>query len=615
MQRDNAAVIERHRYLEVLHEFTMRQASMKSVDDICWNIAKTAIGELGFVDCVVYLMNEAHSELVQRAAHGNKNPGEREILDPITIPVGEGIVGSVGETGVLERVEDTRYDERYILDDSFRCSELAVPILREGKVIGVLDSEHPEPHFFSDEDVKLFTTIAALASTRIDTALALERLEKQAEELIDARREAEAASKAKSRFLASISHDMRTPLTAILGYSKLAEEGASSQKQMAAWQRAIVANAEYMADMVGNVLDLTVLESGQVTLSSDVIVLADWVANLGSLLNPRILQKGLSFRSSMARDVPRQILCDKAKLTELTMNLLTNAVKYTVSGRVEFFMGLSRLDGRAALNLTVNDTGIGMSPDDLKVIFEPFTRVHDHEDFINVEGTGLGLSIVELYVDALGGSITVNSVPGEGTCFDVMIPIRPAKEGEGAATESELTQEPKGVAIKPTAVLKDLRILLCEDSETVATLVTLILERDGALVIHAENGESGMKHFSDSKQRFDVVITDIQMPIMDGYALAGALRAEGWSKPIIALTAFATDQDADNCLSAGCSHYITKPIDVGRLHLRWRAAWAIRSLSRCTLHPSSKAVPPLPLWLLPLGSTRFQSKRAFGYLG
>jgi two-component system sensor kinase len=226
-------------------------------------------------------------------------------------------------------------------------------------------------------------------------------------------------------------------------------------------------------------------------------------------------------------------------------------------------MGLSRLDDRAALNLTVNDTGIGMSPDDLKVIFEPFTRVHDHEDFINVEGTGLGLSIVELYVDALGGSITVNSVPGEGTCFDVMIPIRPAKEGEGAATESELTQEPKGVAIKPTAVLKDLRILLCEDSETVATLVTLILERDGALVIHAENGESGMKHFSDSKQRFDVVITDIQMPIMDGYALAGALRAEGWSKPIIALTAFATDQDADNCLSAGCSHYRTKPIDVG----------------------------------------------------
>ena len=123
-QRDNAAGIQRHRYLEVLHEFTMRQASLRSVDDICWNIAKTAIGELGFVDCVVYLMNETRSHLVQRAAHGDKNPIEREILDPIVIPVGEGIVGSVAATGKLEWVNDTRVDRRYILDDSFRCAEL-----------------------------------------------------------------------------------------------------------------------------------------------------------------------------------------------------------------------------------------------------------------------------------------------------------------------------------------------------------------------------------------------------------------------------------------------------------------------------------------------------------
>ena len=177
-------------------------------------------------------------------------------------------------------------------------------------------------------------------------------------------------------------------------------------------------------------------------------------------------------------------------------------------------------------------------------------------------------------MDAPGGSITVDSVLGEGTCLDVLIPILPAEDGEGSTTESKLAQEPKGVAVKPTAVLKDRRILLCEDSETVATLVKLILEQDGALVIHAENGDSGMKQFSDSKEHFDVVITDIQMPVMDGYALASALRAEGWSKPIIALTAFATDKDADNCLSAGCSHYITKPIDMATF-----ASQVARSLS------------------------------------
>ena len=145
-QRDTA-IIQRHRYLEVLHDFTMRQASLRSVDDICWNIAKTAIGELGFVDCVVYLMDETRSHLIQRAAHGDKNPEEREILDPITIPVGEGIVGSVAETGKLEWVNDTRVDQRYILDDSFRCAELAVPILLEGEVIGGLIQSTPKRTF------------------------------------------------------------------------------------------------------------------------------------------------------------------------------------------------------------------------------------------------------------------------------------------------------------------------------------------------------------------------------------------------------------------------------------------------------------------------------------
>ena len=155
--------IERHRYLEVLHQFTMSQASLTSVDDICWNITRTAIGDLGFVDCVVYLINDEGDTLIQRAAHGEKNPSEREILDPIEIPLGSGIVGAVAKTGELQLVNDTRSDPRYILDDDFRCSELAVPILHEGRVVGVLDSEHPEANFYSDEDVKLFTTIAALA--------------------------------------------------------------------------------------------------------------------------------------------------------------------------------------------------------------------------------------------------------------------------------------------------------------------------------------------------------------------------------------------------------------------------------------------------------------------
>ena len=568
-QRDTA-IIQRHRYLEVLHEFTMRQASLRSVDDICWNIAKTAIGELGFVDCVVYLMDETRSHLIQRAAHGDKNPVEREILDPITIPVGEGIVGSVAATGKLEWINDTRVDQRYILDDSFRCAELAVPILLEGEVIGVLDSEHPDAHFFSDEDVKLFTTIASLASTRIHTALALERLEQQAEELIQARRDAEIASEAKSRFLASISHDMRTPLTAILGYSKLLEEGRGSQEEISSWHQAIVANSEYMANMVGNVLDLTALESGQLHVSSDRIEVKRWASDLEFLVSQRAAKKGLTFFSIIDEDAPAEIYSDRAKLTELAMNLLTNAVKYTFTGSIELKISGTHIEGAPGIALCVCDTGIGIDSDVKDLIFDPFIRVHDTERFPHIEGTGLGLSIVRQFVEALKGAISVDSVQGQGTSISVVIPnLSENSQGDAALdTNTSTTAEVPSCEVSESRGLEGVSILFCEDSNTVATLVTLVLEREGAIVTHAENGKKGIDIFSKSGEDFDLVITDIQMPVLDGFGVAEALRDAGWVKPIIALTAFATENDADKCFASGCSHYITKPIDVATFSAR-----------------------------------------------
>ena len=569
-QSYNATGIQRHRYLEVLHEFTMRQASLRLVDDICWNIAKTAIGELGFVDCVVYLVDETRSNLVQRAAHGDKNPEEREILDPIVIPVGEGIVGSVAATGKLEWVNDTRVDKRYILDDSFRCAELAVPILLEGEVIGVLDSEHPEAHFFSDEDVKLFTTIASLASTRIHTALALERLEQQAEELIQARRDAETASEAKSRFLASISHDMRTPLTAILGYSKLLEEGSGSQEEISSWQRAIVANSEYMANMVGNVLDLTALESGQLHISSDRIEVKSWASDLESLVSQRAAKKGLAFSCVVDGDARTEIFTDRAKLTELVMNLLTNAVKYTFTGSIELRISGTHIEGAPGIELCVCDTGIGIAPDVQHRIFDPFTRVHDTERFPHIEGTGLGLSIVRQFVEALRGSISVESVGGKGTSITVVIPDLSEQPKDELASVSNASQgaEVQGQEVSESTSLEGVSILFCEDSDTVATLVRLVLEREGATVTHAENGKKGIDIFSKSGQDFDLVITDIQMPVLDGFGVAEALRGAGWVKPVIALTAFASEHDAEKCFAVGCSHYITKPIDVATFSAR-----------------------------------------------
>jgi signal transduction histidine kinase/CheY-like chemotaxis protein len=461
-------------------------------------------------------------------------------------------------------VNDTRVDKRYILDDSFRCAELAVPILLEGEVIGVLDSEHPEPHFFSDEDVKLFTTIASLASTRIHTALALERLEHQAEELIQARRDAEIASEAKSRFLASISHDMRTPLTAILGYSKLLEEGGGSQEEVSSWQRAIVANSEYMANMVGNVLDLTALESGQLHISSDRVEVKRWAQDLESLVSQRAVKKGLAFSCVVDGDARTEIFTDRAKLTELAMNLLTNAVKYTFTGSIELRISGTHIEGAPGIELCVCDTGIGIAPDIQHRIFDPFTRVHDTERFPNIEGTGLGLSIVRQFVEALKGTISVDSVQGQGTSISVGIAdLSEELEVDSSSDIINSTEaEVPPYEVSGSRGLENVSILFCEDSDTVATLVRLVLEREGATVTYAENGKKGIDIFSKLGEDFDLVITDIQMPVMDGFGVAEALRDAGWVKPIIALTAFASEHDADKCFASGCSHYITKPIDV-----------------------------------------------------
>ena len=560
---DQQDAIARHRYLEVLHQFTMSQASLTSVDDICWNIAKTAIGDLGFVDCVVYLINDEGDVLVQRAAHGDKNPVDREILDPIEISVGTGIVGAVAKTGELQLINDTRSDSRYILDDNFRCSELAVPILHNGRVVGVLDSEHPEPNFFSDEDVKLFTTIAALASIRLDTALALERLESQASELREARRAAEAASKAKSQFIASVSHDMRTPLTAIIGYANLLQDGSGDPDQRSNWLKAVVANSEYMSAMIGNVLDMAAIDTGKLTVSQDSINLREWIGKLGQLIENHVAERGLSISFSVDRDAPTEWIADRAKLDEVVVNLLTNAIKYTMKGEVRVTLSVAVEGSTQWLSIAVEDTGIGMDQTSLQRIFEPFTRVHDMAHHSTIEGTGLGLTIVKSFVELMGGEVDITSTPGQGTRVVVRLPP-PVSSSEDKTRSLELTEASKEKASSDGAAgqpLLNSNVLLCEDSETVATLLKIILERAGANVTTAPNGEEGLAIFTHSRDDFDMIITDMQMPKMDGYELTRRVRDSGWSGEIVALTAFAASEDETKCLSAGCSNYLTKPID------------------------------------------------------
>ena len=577
--------IARHRYLDILHEFTLRQTGLTTLDDIVWNIAKTAIAELGFEDCVVYLLSEDGFTLRQVAAHGPKNPVDREIYNEITIPVGEGIVGHVAKTGEVQCIADVRLDARYITDDHFRLSELAVPITHAGRVIGVLDSEHSRANFFKDEDVHLFTTIAALASTRIETALAVQRLEstvehlqkarlqleQQADELRESRLAAEAASIAKTNFLANMSHEIRTPMTAIVGFAELLANGGATGEQQSVWRGQLTRNADYLKDLIGNILDMAAVESGFVSVQEEQIGLQSTVADAVEVLRARAEAKALTLHCSSRGSLPAEVITDRVKLQEIIVNLVSNAVKYTKSGTVGVTLSAERQGSLAQVSVAVRDTGIGIDQSQLSNLFVPFSRVHDTERLAGIEGTGLGLALTYHFVEALNGRTVVTSRLGEGSEFTVTIPCGVPDDvpwSDEAISNPFLRSLSPSTAVEPSLSeqpqsLEGFYILFCEDSEPIALLLHTLLTKAGARVTHCLNGMTGLQLFEDlvaSGSTPDLVLMDMQMPVMDGYQATGHFKRLQQSVPIIALTAFALKEDVERCLSAGCDHYLTKPI-------------------------------------------------------
>lgn len=571
----------RTRYLEILHGFALSLASVDTLDSILWNIAKVAIAELAFEDCVVYLVSDDRKQLVQVAAHGPKNPVARTIFNPIYIPMGKGIVGTVAQSGEVVLVADTREDPRYIVDDQVRLSELAVPIIHGGRVIGVLDSEHSQPGFYTSEHVQLLTTIAALASSRIEAALALQKLEAtvgklraterrlaaQAMELRSAKADADQASLAKSKFLASMSHEIRTPMTAIIGFAELVTRPGQDPAQLKQWSHQLKRNADHLLGLVGNVLDLSKIESG--TLVADICPrqLSGLLNEVMELMGPRARDKGLGFALDIQGRVPEYIATDEIRFKQVLINLLSNAIKYTFSGGVTLRVSAEVSEARRVfLNLAVEDTGIGIAENLRSALFDPFSRIHDPQEYGQIEGTGLGLAIAQGLAELLGGGIHVASEPGKGSVFTALIDVGEVDSLHLVDAEAIATADPvveaDGTGIPGAGRLAGCRVLVCEDSAAIAQILVYLLEEAGAVVTHCENGALGVEAVQEALP--DLVLMDIQMPVMDGYEASRTLRDRGYRGPIVALTAFTMSDDEQRCLAAGCDHYIQKPITPAR---------------------------------------------------
>ncbi len=419
-------------------------------------------------------------------------------------------------------------------------------------------------------------------------------------ELEQARAAAEAANRSKSEFLANMSHEIRTPMTAILGYSDLLANPSLSADERREGVQRIRQNGRHLLAVLNDILDLSKIEAGKMTVETIECPVHEIVTEIAALLRPRAVEKGLDLGVEFVGRVPSVIRSDPTRLRQILMNLIGNAIKFTEQGGVRIVAGMipTTPQARPRLFVEVGDTGIGMSEDQVASLFKPFTQ-GDPSMARRFGGTGLGLTISRRLAEMLGGSISVNSKSGQGTNFRVEIETGPLEGVEmiipiGGAELLSKDEPPPGYDVRASAggecLLGGLRILLADDARDNRKIVSWHLRRAGATVDFAENGRIAMEkalQASGSGHGFDIVLMDMQMPELDGFAATRALREKGFERPIIALTAHAMTGDRDQCLAAGCNDYATKPIDPHELVLtlaRWVA-------SRPTV---DDVAPPLP---------------------
>jgi PAS domain S-box-containing protein len=397
--------------------------------------------------------------------------------------------------------------------------------------------------------------------------LVLEGQRQAMEELYEA---AEAATRAKGEFLANMSHEIRTPMTAILGYADLLA-GQLHQPEHLESLNIIRRNGDHLLTIINDILDFSKIDAGKLQVErqawSPVVVASEVV----SLMRVRAHGKGLDLKLEFAGPVPKTVLTDMARLRQILLNLVGNAVKFTETGSVRIVIGLADREApQPKLVYEVVDTGIGMTAAQADNLFQPFQQA-EASTARKFGGTGLGLAISKRLAVFLGGDITVSSQSGQGSTFALSIDPGPL---EGVA----LLDQPNEAIAAPAAIpasgnpLPNLncRILLAEDGPDNQRVISFLLTKAGAEVTTVDNGRKALetalaafrgRRFDDPRTPFDIVLMDMQMPVMDGYEATRRLREEGYTGPIIALTAHAMADDRQKCLDAGCDDYATKPID------------------------------------------------------
>lgn len=407
-------------------------------------------------------------------------------------------------------------------------------------------------------------SIAVLATAICYLMLHRKQREKlYTEEIRKSAEKARKANEAKTRFLFNMSHDIRTPMNAIVGFSGLLEKSIHDEKKSLDYIKKIRVSSDILLTIINQVLEMARIESGKITLSSESVNIREMVDAMNTVFESSLTKKSLEYQCSL-NVVHDQILCDKTKMEEIILNVVSNSIKYT-NPHGKITVSIDELDSEDEKNadykVVVEDNGIGMSQDYLPHIFEEFSREHTSTE-TRVAGTGLGLPIVKSLVDRMGGTIEVESEEGKGTRFIM-------KFSFPVSLENQVREKEKQNIPDITEKLEGKRILLAEDNELNAEIAETVLEETGIKVKHVEDGIQCIEELKKMPEKYyDVILMDVQMPNMDGYTATQRIRDLDDSRaeiPIIAMTANAYDEDRRKAQKAGMDGFLAKPLDVDEM--------------------------------------------------
>lgn len=407
-------------------------------------------------------------------------------------------------------------------------------------------------------------SIAVLATAICYLMLHRKQREKlYTEEIRKSAEKARKANEAKTRFLFNMSHDIRTPMNAIVGFSGLLEKSIHDEKKSLDYIKKIRVSSDILLTIINQVLEMARIESGKITLNPESVNIREMVEAMNTVFESSLTKKSLEYQCSL-NVVHDQILCDKTKMEEIILNVVSNSIKYT-NPHGKITVSIDELDSEDEKNanykVVVEDNGIGMSQDYLPHIFEEFSREHTSTE-TRVAGTGLGLPIVKSLVDRMDGTIEVESEEGKGTRFIM-------KFSFPVSLENQVREKEKQNIPDITEKLEGKRILLAEDNELNAEIAETVLEETGIKVKHVEDGIQCIEELKKMPEKYyDVILMDVQMPNMDGYTATQRIRDLDDSRaeiPIIAMTANAYDEDRRKAQEAGMDGFLAKPLDVDEM--------------------------------------------------